>query len=140
MIAKQKRMMSIAAVVGFCLLIGLLRFVPISTSFGERDDHNSNPHNTCLQPGLYCVYLKSPMQLPCGMELAASHRNWPSATDGVWSPCGLMGTGFFHDGKREENDKDSCMGPITTLLQDDCTMKYKCMKCNKIWPKPSDNN
>ena len=127
-------------VVGFCLFIGLLRFVPISVSFGERNDRNSDPHNTSLPPGLYYVYLKSPMKLPDGMELVAMHGNWTSVRDGASSPYGWIGTGFFHDGKREKNDKDCCLGPITTLLQDDGSMKYQCMKCEKTWPKPSDSN
>lgn len=126
--------------VGFCLFIGLLRFVPISVSFGKRADRNSDPPNTSLRPGLYYVYLKSPMKLPDGMELAAMHGNWTSVRDVAWSPCGLIGTGFFHDGKHEKKDMDPCMGPITTLLQDDHSMKYKCMECGKIWPKPSDSN
>lgn len=138
--ARRKLRISIAMAVGSCLFIGLLRFVPISVSFGERDDSNSDPHNTSLRPGIYYVYLKSPMKLPDGMELVAMHGNWTSVCGGAWSPYGLIGTGFFHDGKRKKNDKDRCRGPITTLLQDDRSMKYKCMKCGKIWPKPSDSN
>jgi len=77
------------------------------------------------------------MKLPDGMELAAIHGNSTSLRDWGASPCGWLGTGFFHDGKREEQDKAPCRGAITTLLQDDGSMKYKCMKCEKIWPKPS---
>ena len=77
---------SITLLVVFVLIAGLLQFVPISISFGERCDDNMYAGNTFLQPGnFYLVQANKAMKVPDGMQTV---------------PCGFMGAGFFHDGKR----------------------------------------
>lgn len=128
----QKRLkISIALLVGFVLFTGLLQFVPISISFGKSHHTNSDLRNIPLQPnGTYLVYVKKPMALPDDMELVTGP--WTGQMTG-WT---LRGAGFFHDGKRKDDDKGKgkCMGNIKILLQDDGRIKYICLLCHKVIP------
>ena len=115
----------ITLLVGFLLFVGLLQFVPISISLGERCDDNMDAGTAFLQPGdFYLIKANKAIKVPDGMQAI---------------PCGFMGAGFFHDGKRQDNGKDDCRGNITTLMQDNGDRKYRCEKCKKIWVQSPDN-
>jgi hypothetical protein len=59
---------SIASLVILLVFAGLLHFVPISISFGRRQAAELDPMNMSLEPGLYLVGVKKPIELPDGME------------------------------------------------------------------------
>lgn len=130
---QKKLKISIALLVGFVLFAGLLQFVPISISFGKRHHTNSDLRNMPLQPnGTYLVYVKKPMALPDDMELVTGP--WTGPWTGQMRGWTLRGAGFFHDGKRKDDNKVECMGNIKILLQDDGRIKYKCLLCRKVIP------
>ena len=135
--SKKKLGISIALVIGFCLFTGVLQFVPISISFGKSHHTNSDLRNMPLQPnGTYLVYVKKPMALPDDMELVTGP--WTGPCTWQMTRGTLRGAGFFHDGKRKDDDKGKgkgkCMGNIKILLQDDGRIKYICLLCRKVIP------
>jgi len=122
--AKEKIRISIALLIGFCLFAILLKLIPVSISFGERHDLRADSVNDFLQPGrVYFVCVDKPMNPPEGMKPI---------------PNGFLGTGFFHDGKRDDNPKRMCWGDITILLDDDGYMNYRCERCKKVWDNTHD--
>ncbi|HUU16596.1 MAG TPA: hypothetical protein VMW72_05560 [Sedimentisphaerales bacterium] len=122
---KDKRLrISIASLVVFLVLAGLLHFVPISISFGQRHVGDFDSRNMSLQPGLYLVQVKKPMKLPDGMQPA---------------PCSTMEAGFKHgDAPKNKPEVKSCNGAIKTLILNNGKMKYECTRCRKTWLQSSD--
>ena len=119
---------SIASLIVIAVLIGILHFVLISISFGSRQVVESTPEDVFLKPNRwYYVCVKEPHKLPCNSKCYACDY------------CGLecfrdiRGPKFVHDGKRKDNKKKLCGGPILTLMQDDGSMKYRCFECEQEW-------
>ena len=128
--AKRKLNFIIMLVIGFCLFACVLKFMPISISFGEQNKPNPRLKNDILWPGFYGIYIKKPMRLPEEMELIAAQDRYVECGT---THYGMIGAGFYHEGKRKDDDKKNCGGPIKTLLQDDRSMKYECLLCGKTW-------
>ena len=128
---RKKLTVSITLLVVFVLIAGLLQFVPISISFGERCDDNMYAGSTFLQPGKF--YL---IQANKSTKLSDGEQTIPC---GVMGPGRFIGAGFFHDGKRKDDEKKYCGGSISKLLQDNSDIKYRCEKCKKVWEQiPAD--
>ena len=135
---KDKRVrISIASLVILLVFAGLLHFVPISISFGQRQTAKLDSRNMSLQPGLYYVEVKKLMSLPDGME-AVSCGDWRS---GRPVPCGAWDVGFKHgDARKDKPEVNPCGGDINTLLLNNIDMKYECTRCQKTWLQSSDDS
>lgn len=122
---KRKIKTLLVLLVCFLLLGGFLQFMSTSISLGQPDQEHIDPEKVSLQPGhFYLVKVRSPMKLTDEMDIVQA---------------GYFAQGFIHDGKRQDNPEKHCGGDITSLLQDDGRIKYRCEKCRKIWDQTSDN-
>jgi len=119
---------SIASLVILLVFAGLLHFVPISISFGQRQAVDLDPRNMSLQPGLYHVEVKKPMRLPDEMETVPCTKN-------------NYDEGFKHGGAPKYNPKGNpCGGGMKTLLLNNGDMEYVCTICQKKWLQSSDSS